>query len=366
MGRRGENVLADAVNAFFGTYLALDQRKTDREDAEQERRYKEFYMKLQGNADARAAESHAASMEEWDVKQAELLREAEARQQFLEANGQSFEAWSMMNPVEQFKMQQATHEMAQEINALQLETGRFNLQQNKALAPLELEGARLRNRATAMGGSGRAGGKPVDELSAIQEKWEEYSLRQKSIEARLKMYENPVTGETDWARVPEPLMQSYQMNSQHMSELEQGLAAGNGAALGLSAFGGPGSSEGPGGAAAPVGAIDAALAGKRGPVVSEEEQRAREAARARQSNVKTRKVAVVGPDGTLVATDDDAVFQRKVAEGGEWWDMKDVPGWAIGKPAAQWKRYREEQEKQGVLGGYRGMGGMPSSTNFGN
>lgn len=341
--------ISSAVDRFLSTYFAVSEKKAREEDRAEESKYREFYARLQGEANDRAAESHALDLQAADLRIQELTEEAAARQQWFEKTGQSFASWGMMTEQEKFEMAKGSWDMAQELNALQLETGRFQLQHSKAMAPLELQGAQLRNRNAALGGGGR--GKAKDPMNALQDQWDMYNQRQKSIEARLDAYKNPLTGETDWERVPPALMKSYEMNSQHMTELEQGLAAGQGAMLGLSNFdegviGGPGSSE----AADPM--EEFLNSRGKGAGATADEQKARSLERARLSDLGNRKAVYVDPNtGTLTATNDAVILEnaekKAKAAGGalELYRTEEVPTWAIGKSVEDWKRYEKAKAR---------------------
>jgi hypothetical protein len=349
--------VSSAVDRFLSTYFAVSEKNAREEDRAEESKYREFYAKLQGDANARAEASHEQDMEAGRLQLEAVRRDAEANEAVLSKYGQSLETLQAMSHAELVQFAVPLQEVALESAKLQKQTAEFMLEQYYPAQLGQIKASTARTNALAAGGGGGGrGGREVDPLDALQGQWDIYNTRQKSIEARLKAYENPLTGETDWARVPPQLVESYEVNSQHMSELEAALSSGQGMMLGLTRFErGAGSSEGEG---APLGAIDAALSEKRGPVLSEEERRVQADEANRRGNVKRRKIVVVGAGGDLVATDDDKIFERVKAAGGEWFDIEEVPRWAIGRPAEQFKRYRAEKEKQGVLGGFRGMGGM--------
>lgn len=355
MGKLSGQTVSRAVDKFLSTYMGLKEKQQQDADREEEKRYREFYMRLQQNADTRAEETHQQGKEEWAAKQDALVREAEARQQFLETTGQSYEAWSMLNPVEQFRMQQETHALAKELNQLQIESGKFNLEQARAQAPYELQRAKY----LASGGDGRGrGGQTLDK--ALSDKYKLLDFQQKSIESRLEAYStrDPLTGENkiDWSRVPEPLVRSYEANSQAMTDLEQQMIPLQREMLGLGAYepkGGPGSSE-----AEKVDPVTKFLSESgASKVKTADEQKATDLFRNKLGDLSNRKIAYVDPTtGELQATNDVTMLTKARAQAGgnlEVYDMAEVPTWAIGKPVDRYKQYLKAKEEgiSGITGG---------------
>lgn len=356
MGIKGED-LRRGVGAFFGTLNQLQDREERREEREENKRYRDFYMKLQEGQDARSAENHAITQERWGHEQEQLVRDAEARKAFMAEQQMTPEAFELLAPARKFELYQAAMEMGQELNELQLETGRFGLQQSKQMAPYELAAAR--GRAAAANSYGRGGGGD-DGVGDVVGQWKILDTRQKSIENRLEMHRNPLTKVLEG--VPEDLLQSYASNSQLMTDLESQMIPGQRAALGL---------EGLGAIAGPVGGAGSSeeedefwktrvpQEARRSP----EEQASIEAARARQTNLSNRKAMYVSPvDGTLIATNDRKQveqaesYARDKGQGSlEYFDPQEVPSWAVGKPVSAYRSYLKQKAET------RRRGGIPAS-----
>lgn len=349
MGKLTGQTISRSVDKFLSTYMGLKENQRQEEDRADEKRYRDFYLQLQQNADKRAEDSHKQDKEEWAVKQEALVREAEARQDFLDKMGTTYEAWSMMNPVEQFKMNQETHALAKELNQLQIESGRFNLEQARTQAPYELQRAKY----LASGGA-RGAGPTMDK--ALEGKYKQLAFQQSTIEKRLETYatKDPVTGATSiaWDRVPEPLLMSYRANSQAMTDLESQMIPLQREQLGLgnydpgTAIMGPGSSEEQ--PADPVSKFLSDSGGQTKP--TPEQQKTEQLFRNKLGDLSNRRMVYVDPrTKQLQATNDVGMLEKVKAQNGgkiEVYEQGIVPTWAIGKTVEDWKRYEKEKERQ--------------------
>lgn len=356
MARLSGSDVSGAVNTFLGTYFTAKREKRADEERADERRYKDFYMKLAEDQDRRSGESHAQSLEAGRLQLEQVQREAAASLAILEQEGKTLEQLVAEGKVAELGEYAAKmRELAMQQAELQTQTSKFMLESYYPAQLGQIAASTARTRALASGRGGKGG---VDK--ELEDRYRMLQFQQKSIEDRLGQYKNSLTGEIDWARVPEPLMNSYSANSQLMSDLEAKMIPWQRDQLGLpaaSGTAGPGSSEGE----TPSGAIDQALRQKRGPVLTPEEERAALEAKARASNVKTRKVVVVHPeDGTLVATDDDRLFERVLKAGGDWYETDAVPRGLIGQPVERYRDYLKEKEKvKDNFGIPKGISGSP-------
>lgn len=358
MARLSGSDVSNAVNTFLGTYFTAKREKRADEERADERRYKEFYMKLAEEQDRRSGESHAQSLEAGRLQLEQVQREAAASLAILEQEGKTLEQLVAEGEVAELGEYAAKmRELAMQQAELQTQTSKFMLESYYPAQLGQIAASTARTRALAAGG-GRGGAGGVDK--ELEDRYRMLQFQQKSIEDRLGQYKNSLTGEIDWARVPEPLMNSYSANSQLMSDLEAKMIPWQRDQLGLpaaSGTAGPGSSEGE---VAPN-AIDRALTNLRGPTQTPEEKRAALEAKARASNVKTRKIVVVHPeDGTLVATDDPRLVERVEAAGGTMLDIEKVPRGLIGQPMERYRDYLKEKEKVRARGGFpEGVTGSP-------
>lgn len=355
MGKLSSSDVTGAVNTFLSVFRDAKAEKRAEAKDEDDRKYREFYMKLAADQDGRNAEKSELDLERGQLELDGFRRNADANLAILEETGQTLEELH------------ARGELAEALNApemqqLLLQSTRLGIDQTKASikqseALTRMYGMQSANygRLASGGGGERPGEDPIKaaqgQLKMMQDR-RDWLFEQVSDEHKNEF------GEVDMAMMAQAnpaLAKVLKEANFRVVELADRINTMQSSSLGLTDLSAVGA-----GAPEPVpdgaGLSGAERALRDAGVVPRKEQREaditaqkeKEDRRARQVNLGTRTAVVESVnDGTLVATDDPVLIKQAVEYGKRtgkqtvWSGKGDVPSNWIGKSAEDYRKQNE-------------------------